>query len=286
MTEVVWQGPELLRPFLKGINELVPSEENARKGDVMALVGSLQRFTQVRPILITPENKVVAGHHLRLAAIELGWTHIAAFPNEFADDDERKAYLVADNALAHLGGYDEQMQLTLLGELEEKGKLEGTGVTSDSIEDMRSAMSAVPESQAPDTWGGGYAEDAEAALARAEALATSQKNKEVVMMLGLEQHTQFLEDVKTLQGVYGFTAVKDTVVRAVHEQSELYRELALHQGAEPALGEGEDYIGPPADELAEVADEAAAIPAPTLEGEIPEIHEEQTNLLDDIPDPE
>src|SRR6185295_14451257 len=102
-------------------------------------------------------------------------------------------------------------------------------------------------------WSGGYAEDAEAAAARAEALATSQKNKEVLMMLDLDQHAQFISDVQILQKIYGFTAVKDTVVRAVHDQAEEYRET--HVPDEPALGEGENYIGPPADELAEVSDD-------------------------------
>lgn len=288
MTQV-WEGPEVLRPYLWEIDKLVPSEENARKGDVMALVGSLRRFTQVRAIVVTPEGKIVAGHHLRLAAIEMGWTHIAAIPNEFADDDERKAYLVADNALAQLGGYDEQAQLTLLGELEERGKLEGTGITSDDVEDMRARMDAVPEVQAPETWAGGYAEDAEAALARAEALATSQKNKEVLMMLDLEQHAQFIEDVKVLQRRYGFTAIKDTVVAGVHESAGIHRIKESMEAA--AAGEVD-----PHDELASAIRDGAdteateglvpPVPAPTLEGEIPEVDPEQTSLLDDDQIPE
>jgi len=224
MTKVVWEGPEILRPYLREMTELAPSKENPRRGDYMALAGSYRRFGQVRAILITPEDIIVAGHHQVLAAQELGWTHIAAIPNEFANDDERKAYLVADNALSQLGGYDDQSQLDLVTELRNAGLLEGTGIDANYVDDLRAKMDAVPETTMPETWGGGYAEDAEAAAARAEALATSQKNKEVVMMLGLEQHTQFLDDVRILQGVYGFTAVKDTVVRAVHDQADGYRE--------------------------------------------------------------
>jgi hypothetical protein len=214
MTEV-WVGAEVLRTHLVPIDELVPSEENARKGDVMALVGSLRRFGQVRAILSTPEGKIVAGHHLRLAAIEMGWTHIATFPNEFANDDERLAYLVADNQLSSLGGYDEQAQMTILEDLETRGLLEGTGFDSDTIDDMRVAMEAVPSIPTPETWGGGFSETAEEAEARALALSASKQKREVLMMMDVPEYEQFGSDIRHLQGAQGTTGVKDTVVAAV-----------------------------------------------------------------------
>lgn len=248
----------------------------------MSLVGSLKRFKQVKAITITPEGKIVAGHHLVMAATELGWTHIGAMPNEFADDDERLAYLVADNALSQLGGYDEQAQLTLLEDLASRQKLEGTGLTLDDVEDMRARMDAVPETQAPETWGGGYAEDAEAALARAEGFALSKQKKEVLMMMELTEYEQFGEDIRELQGYLNTTGVKDTVVAAVRKCAALkgLSEVLQVGGAE----EDEDV----ALEVLTAEDDPLAppIPAPTFDGEIPVLDEGQTSLLDDVPDPE
>lgn len=214
MTQV-WVGAAALEPYLVPIEDLVPSEENARRGDVMALVGSLRRFGQVRAISSTPEGKIVAGHHLRLAALELGWTHIASVPNEFANDDERLAYLIADNQLSSLGGYDEQAQMTILDDLEQRGLLGGTGYDSDAIEDMRSAMEAVPTTPTPETWGGGYSETAEEAAARAAALAASKQKREVLMMMEVAEYEQFGSDIRFLQKENGTSGVKDTVVAAV-----------------------------------------------------------------------
>ncbi len=221
--KVIWEGAEALRPYLVPVNDLVPSEENARKGDVKALVGSLRRFGQVRAIAVTTDGKVVAGHHLRLAAIEEGWTHIAAVPNEFKSEEERLAYLVADNALSQLGGYDEQKQLTLFTGL--GTNLEGTGVTIDDVEDLQAKMGAVHESAAPQDLARGSAEDAQAAAERAAALANSRSMREVVLMVTGEQHEWFGEQVKKLQKHYKSDEVQApgivyTVLRAVGERAD------------------------------------------------------------------
>ncbi len=217
MSEIVWEGAELLREHLVPIDHLSDHEQNVRKGDVLALAASLRRFGQVRPILFDSDT-IVAGHHLRRAARdELGWTHIAAFPHTFKDEDERLAYLVADNYLADLAGYDEQAQLTLLDEMVSRGNLEGTGITVDAVEDMRAAFGAVPEMPAQD-WQGGYSEDPETAAARASALAQSQRMREVVLMLTEQEHEDFGQNLRTLQAFWGSEGgTKQTMLRAVAE---------------------------------------------------------------------
>lgn len=247
-TKQVWVGADALIPYLVGINDLEPSEENARKGDVMALVGSLRRFGQVRAISSTPEGKIVAGHHLRLAAIEMGWTHIAVVPNEFANDDERIAYLIADNQLSSLGGYDEQAQMTILEDLESRGLLEGTGYDSDTIENMRSAMEAVPTTPTPETWGGGYSETAEEAEARALALQASKQKREVLMMMDIAEYEQFGSDIRFLQDKLKTTGVKDTVVASIRGHAAQFG-APIVEASE--VGVGENSVGPDAGDLAE-----------------------------------
>ncbi len=220
---MIWEGAEALKPYLVPVGDLTPSEENPRKGDVLALVGSLRRFGQVRAIAVTEGGTVVAGHHLRLAAIEMGWTHIAAVPNEFKSDEERIAYLLADNQLASLGGYDEQAQLALF---ERQGtNLEGLGITMDDVEDLQAKMGSVSESAAPADLARGSAEDAQAAAERAAALANSRSMREVVLMVTGEQHEWFGEQVKKLQKHYKSEEVQApgivyTVLRAVGERAD------------------------------------------------------------------
>ena len=52
--------------------------ENRICADVGDLVQSMRAVGQLVPILITPENRIVAGHRRVTAARELGWTHIRA----------------------------------------------------------------------------------------------------------------------------------------------------------------------------------------------------------------
>lgn len=216
---IVWEGAEALREFLVPVDDLVAHSENPRRGDVMALVGSLRRFGQVRGIAVQHDGRsIVAGHHLVLAAREMGWTHIAALPNKFADEDEARAYLLADNQLNRLGGYDEAQQLSLMDDLATKGKLyDGTGITVDAHEDQRAAANAIPETEPPATWEGSYAEDAIAAAERAARLGSSRQMKEIVLMVSIEEHEAYGEHIRILRARYGTDNMTATALRAVRE---------------------------------------------------------------------
>lgn len=131
--EVVWAGPDALRPFLVSIADLEAFPNNPRRGDVPAIAASFRRWGQLKPI-VTDGPRIVAGHHMVLAAGELGWTHIAAVANDFADEDEQRAFLLADNRTAELGTvdlYDLTGQLQQLAELD---LLAGTGYTGDDVD--------------------------------------------------------------------------------------------------------------------------------------------------------
>lgn len=134
--QIVWEGAEALRPFLVPIDTLEPFPGNPRQGDVAAVRASLRRFGQVKPLLLDAAlgTRIVAGHHVRLAAQEEGWTHIAAIPNKFADEEEARAYLLADNRTSDLGGYDLDRLVTHLQALAELDALEGTGYTRDDLD--------------------------------------------------------------------------------------------------------------------------------------------------------
>lgn len=109
MSDVVWHGAEYIRGLLVPIESLEPWKDNPRRGDVAELVQSLKRFGQVRPVLVKG-GTIVAGHHLVLAALELGWTHIAVGDHDFGGDvEEARAYLLADNRLSELGHTDDAL---------------------------------------------------------------------------------------------------------------------------------------------------------------------------------
>lgn len=150
--DVVWRGAEALRPFLVPIDGLEPFPGNPKVGDVEAIRASLRRFGQTRPILLdaTIATRIVAGHHVRLAAQAEGWTHVAAIPNEFESEDESRAYLLADNRTGELGGYDLELLHSQLREARDTtGGLAGTGYGNDHLAYLERELAKLRLSEAP-----------------------------------------------------------------------------------------------------------------------------------------
>jgi len=105
---------EGLRPLAVPIDSVRPLERNARQGNVEVIKKSLERFGQRRAIVVRQATgEVTAGNHMLLAAIELGWTEVAAI---FVNDDEQTAtaWSLADNRSHDLGGYDNDLLTSLI----------------------------------------------------------------------------------------------------------------------------------------------------------------------------
>jgi hypothetical protein len=114
-----------LRTLAVPVVNLLPDPENARRGDVPAVQRSLNVFGQRKPIVVKqtgtdadgrPTGIIMAGNHTFAAALELGWTEIAAV---FVDDDAAtaKAYALADNRTGELATWDQEQLYASLREL-------------------------------------------------------------------------------------------------------------------------------------------------------------------------
>jgi ParB-like chromosome segregation protein Spo0J len=138
----VWEGPPALRRFLVAIADLEPFPGNPRHGNIPAIRESLREFGQRKPIA-TDGKRIVAGHQFVTAAAEEGWTHVAAIPGEFADEDQARRFLLADNRTSELGTIDDGL---LGAQLAALTSFEGTGYTeSDRAElDLRLARLREP----------------------------------------------------------------------------------------------------------------------------------------------
>ena len=98
---------------------LVPYENNPRVNGyaVKKVMESIKEFGFKNPILVDKDNVIVAGHTRREASILLG---LESVPYMVADDlteDQIKAYRIADNKLAELSTWDEELLKIELGEL-------------------------------------------------------------------------------------------------------------------------------------------------------------------------
>lgn len=92
----------------KHVDELIPYENNPRHNEdaVKFVKASIQQFGFKVPIVIDPDNTIIAGHTRVLAVKELG---MATVPCVVADDlteEQIKAFRLADNKVSEASGWD------------------------------------------------------------------------------------------------------------------------------------------------------------------------------------
>ena len=103
---------------VRKISELIPYENNARTHppeQLEKLRRSLEAFGFVSPVLIDGAGRVIAGHGRIEAAKLAGIEEAPCVLVEHLSDDQRRAYILADNRLAEMGEWDRAM---VAGELQ------------------------------------------------------------------------------------------------------------------------------------------------------------------------
>ncbi len=122
---------DLVRPMTDAT--LLPG--NPRHGDVEAIAESLRRFGQRKPVVIDPDGVILAGNHLYQAALLLGWEEMAFANTDDLSPEDRQAYVLADNRLSDLGGYDNDALAAQLREAADlPDGLDGTGYSPGDVD--------------------------------------------------------------------------------------------------------------------------------------------------------
>jgi ParB-like chromosome segregation protein Spo0J len=103
--------------------KLIPYARNAKKHDaaqVSKLAGSIREFGFNNPVLIDKDNGIIAGHGRVMAAQKLELKEVPCIRLGHLTDTQRRAYILADNKLAEIGGgWDEEMLGLELADLRE-----------------------------------------------------------------------------------------------------------------------------------------------------------------------
>ena len=130
--------------------DLIPYARNAKKHDaaqVAKIAGSIREFGFNNPVLIDAENGIIAGHGRIMAAQKLGMESVPCLRLSHLTDAQRKAYILADNRLAEIGGgWDEKMLLEELRNIQISGiHAEAIGFSDDDISELAAALEADDE---------------------------------------------------------------------------------------------------------------------------------------------
>jgi DNA modification methylase len=90
------------------VDSLKPNPRNARshgRRQLKLIADSIKAFGFLNPILIDDDRVIIAGHGRWEAAKKLGLVEVPTIRLSHLNDDERRAYVIADNQLATLAGW-------------------------------------------------------------------------------------------------------------------------------------------------------------------------------------
>ena len=132
-----------------------------------AIAASISRFSFLVPILIDADDRVLAGHGRLEAAGALGLATVPVVVVSHLTAAEKRAYVLADNRLAELGGWDKRIlaaelkelrtldldfDLTLTGFAEVEIDAIVFGVEAGAPEERPPARASAPVSRIGDLW--------------------------------------------------------------------------------------------------------------------------------------
>lgn len=89
--------------------KLIPYARNAKQHSpeqVQKIADSIREFGFLNPVLVDQDNNIIAGHGRVLAAQQLGLEKVPCVYIEGLTDEQRRAYILADNRLSELGTWD------------------------------------------------------------------------------------------------------------------------------------------------------------------------------------
>lgn len=129
-----------LRIVQRPLAELKPAKRNARvhsEKQIAQLMGSIEQFGFTNPLLVDSEGRILAGHGRAEAAKRLGMETIPTIALEHLTEEQRRAYVLADNKLALNSGWDRELlrvEFAELVELDIGFELDLTGFSTPEID--------------------------------------------------------------------------------------------------------------------------------------------------------
>lgn len=210
---------EALQPMAIDAYSVNPHPKNIRKHDIGAIQRSLQKYGQMKPIVVQKStNYIIAGNGTYAAATGLGWDKIAATIVE-VDDETAMGYLVADNKASDLSSYDKEKLKSALALLSDGPGLFDSLWTIDEYEDLLAEDPSAVTTARSD-FHGTYVESQEAMAARLAAVQNTSGTpsigmKEVPLLIKADQHAAFIKRLKVIGAAFGQTSILGIIFACV-----------------------------------------------------------------------
>jgi hypothetical protein len=135
---------------LRAVDDLKVNPRNARKHHLrqeQQIAASLREFGFIVPVVVDEDGVVLAGHGRLKAAALLGLTAVPTIQVKHLTAERKRAFMLADNRLAELAGWDEDLltiELKELSDLEIDFDFEVTGFTTVDLDRLEAPVPAKP----------------------------------------------------------------------------------------------------------------------------------------------
>lgn len=122
------------------VADIAPYARNAKmhsQQQIAAVAGSIKEFGFCNPVLLDKEGTIIAGHCRVLAAQVLGRETVPCIRLTHLTDDQRRAYIIADNRLSEVGASWDYDMLRLEMESIDFSKFDGLKAEDFSFPSMK-----------------------------------------------------------------------------------------------------------------------------------------------------
>jgi hypothetical protein len=195
-------------------DKLIPYARNAKKHDaaqVSKLAGSIREFGFNNPVLIDKDNGIIAGHGRVMAAQQLGLADVPCIRLGHLTDNQRKAYILADNRLAEIGGgWDQEMLGIELSDLREADfDLDLVGFEGSEIEHFLN-----PPELSQDVLQGG-----DQGKTPADQLENYENStiRQIVLIMGAEEFEEVMKNLGDIKKERGLDSNTEATIHAIKE---------------------------------------------------------------------
>ena len=136
---------------LKSIDLLIPYAKNARihnEAQIAQIAGSIKEFGFNNPVLIDKDNGIIAGHGRVMAARKLGLKEVPTIQLDHLSENQRKAFILADNRIAMNSHWDEEILSLELSDLKDALDLTDLGFEVAELDKLMNGI--LPLDEMPD----------------------------------------------------------------------------------------------------------------------------------------
>lgn len=140
----------------RAIEDLAPLPRNPRKHSkrqIRQIADSIRAFGFTNPVIVDDENRILAGHGRVEAARLLKMTSVPTVSIEHLSEADKRAYILADNRLAELAEWDDdlvKLELELIQSLDSAFDLELTGWSTAELDSLLNGIGSGDDEESED----------------------------------------------------------------------------------------------------------------------------------------